>query len=173
MESPECVGTNHPHLPYGLRTSCFYSPTNGGKPQDTGRTKCADRELNPGYELGKLMCYHYTTGAPFGRALLRVVSLRGTPALTVTLVRAVPCVTPFRRTPALKVLFLLASTKLFSPYAASACSSRSSIDGRSPYESPLYPYDTSMSCSSLVRTSATGILPTRSCRRPRTPKRTS
>ena len=25
--------------------------------------QCADRELNPGYELGKLMCYHYTTGA--------------------------------------------------------------------------------------------------------------
>ena len=24
---------------------------------------CAGRELNPGYELGKLMSYHWTTGA--------------------------------------------------------------------------------------------------------------
>ena len=24
---------------------------------------CAGRESNPGYELGKLMCFHYTTGA--------------------------------------------------------------------------------------------------------------
>jgi hypothetical protein len=25
--------------------------------------RCADRELNPGYELGKLMSYHWTIGA--------------------------------------------------------------------------------------------------------------
>ena len=67
-------------------------------------THCADRELNPGYELGKLMCYHYTTGASFAmltRALLHVATLRGTPALSChssAPYLASPCSARHRRT---------------------------------------------------------------------------
>ena len=31
--------------------------------RDLGSVECTGRESNPGHELGKLMCYHYTTGA--------------------------------------------------------------------------------------------------------------
>ena len=51
--------------------------------------ECADRELNPGYELGKLVSYHWTIGAR-GRhypvaTLERSVSVRGVSRATATL----------------------------------------------------------------------------------------
>jgi hypothetical protein len=49
-----------PRFAQSLLEGGALAPCNSGKFDtfEKGKGECADRELNPGYELGKLMSYH-------------------------------------------------------------------------------------------------------------------
>jgi hypothetical protein len=49
----------------GDRTASNRLATPAGRSAGCVEERCAGRESNPGYELGKLMSYHWTTGARF------------------------------------------------------------------------------------------------------------